>query len=1187
MRSPAQAISFAQGEDLESSFQPLHDILQEAARSSASSIAIVCMHQPNAFLNSITRSPPADYLRWTFEELVRASHAFAQALAAAGIRPGMRIAAFVYNDAEFNVILRASLELNCVFAPLNPKTLHNAAESKHVIQLLQPSVVIVPNGSAAKDLENAAPESAAKAIVKLVCGGQPNSAKEWLQFEDFTINVDGRDHISSLRIVRDLDDVCLVLMTSGTTSMPKGCPHTSRSYLHSLQAGGIALDLREGRSGCCHVSTFHIFGTNWTMLYHIKGLKVVYPAPTFNAGASLQALRLEKCTDLPAVPAMITAMRSHPDFTKETTSCVKLVTLGGTTVLPGHYKMAIQEMGVGRAVGTFAMTEHGISMVERYNDKPDYERTTDGRPTPGYKVRVCKHESKEILPRGERGEIHVGGPGIIDKYWLHPSEDNKGQNDVFYDDTEGHWLVTGDEGMMEDDDHCLITGRYKDLIIRGGENISPSAIESVLLSRFHITAEVVAFADEIAGEVPVALVKKRPEEEIDATEVKETLVKELGPSFILESMIDIKSLGLEEFPRTPTGKVKKNELRTILKEYWQQKTSKPTLAGKDIQTRLLDLWTSVLGIRSGTLKPETSLADWADSLIMARFSAVLHREAGLSISLHELAQHGTIEKQARFLSSQTSSSSSNSDLQSNRKGPPSVDDMVHTNGNPEIMNRTRSASEKVLEPLGLSWDHVEDVTPIHDFLQRLTIPRRLQSFNHRHAWLCPGISPDALRNALESALEQHSLLRSVAIELEGLPYHVSLRPSKRLFSSIISSEGPVKSASELSTILLNDPKRDFATYPGPMFKAIITYVEEESCAGLLYVVQHSAFDGVCFSLFLDDLHSILENPGTPLVPHVPFKTWSDMYFSLKDSLAARRLVDWHVRRLSGVGSKSASLFPYQRAPGWFKGDTARGWKLKKVVTGWDDLTSATPGPDRQSLDDTPSGVVGFSRTARLADFDGLRKGHNLKEYALMKAALAITCSRYTETDTALFAQGQAGRTWPFVPDWVRTRLPPAMDIAGPCVQNVVNMITISPSETVISLLIRVQSEQAELTAHESAPLFSVVKNLGEDDRNVMEDVMNRQAFNWLPPMTSGYRSMQRKQILSRADIGLLWNCVMVERDTVCVMPSWDDAQLRRSEVEEILGVYLDIAEQLAKKDNWEKTIGELRISKEKELLYRP
>jgi len=181
-----------------------------------------------------------------------------------------------------------------------------------------------------------------------------------------------------------------------------------------------------------------------------------------------------------------------------------------------------------------------------------------GRVLPGARVRVCKYkgggkgESWEVLPRGEAGELHVGGAGVIGEYL----GGEKGES--FYQDEVGGWMVTGDQGRMDVDGVVYITGRYKDVIIRAGENISPVKME-VAIGELGIVAQVVAAADEYAGQVAVAVVMKLTEE----VGKKEVMVKcrELGPVFALDGVYTLEELGMEAFPVTSLGKIKKELLR--------------------------------------------------------------------------------------------------------------------------------------------------------------------------------------------------------------------------------------------------------------------------------------------------------------------------------------------------------------------------------------------------------------------------------------------------------------------------------------------------------------------------------------------------------------------------------------------------------------------------------------------------
>lgn len=164
-------------------------------------------------------------------------------------------------------------------------------------------------------------------------------------------------------------------------------------------------------------------------------------------------------------------------------------------------------------------------------------------------------------------------------------------------------MKTGDQAVVASESgEFTIIGRYKDLIIRGGENIAPSAIESVLAEQFNMTAEVVGIPDVIAGEVPVAIIKG--EHGSSFQEVHERTAKKLGDAFVIEDMILLKDLGISDFPKTPSGKVKKNELRDLVVKYLEQKENEDkngntTNEGQSqILQTLLKLWSQILGIDS-------------------------------------------------------------------------------------------------------------------------------------------------------------------------------------------------------------------------------------------------------------------------------------------------------------------------------------------------------------------------------------------------------------------------------------------------------------------------------------------------------------------------------------------------------------------------------------------------------------
>lgn len=159
-------------------------------------------------------------------------------------------------------------------------------------------------------------------------------------------------------------------------------------------------------------------------------------------------------------------------------------------------------------------------------------------------------------------------------------------------------------------------------------------------------------------------------------------------------------------------------------------------------------------------------------------------------------------------------------------------------------------------------------------------------------------------------------------------------------------------------------------------------------------------------------------------------------------------------------------------------------------------------------------------------------------------------------------------------------MPLAMNINGPTVSRVLNKITIIPDESVLKFLQRLQDEQHFLTKFSAAPVQGLVGALNENgskDGDMYEEVMRRQEFNWLPSSATNmkYTKLKGVKIVHWDDLGILWNCKLVDQTILEVKAHWDDAQLSRAEMEDLLGQLLDVAGAFAKKENWERTVAEV------------
>lgn len=506
---------------------------------------------------------------------------------------------------------------------------------------------------------------------------------------------------------------------------------------------------------------------------------------------------------------------------------------------------------------------------------------------------------------------------------------------------------------------------------------------------------------------------------------------------------------------------------------------------------------------------------------------------------------------------------------------------------------------------------------------------RSQSNNHRHAYLCKSKSVKETRLALENALSHHDMLRTLAIHYDAsTPLHVVLRPSSTWFQHCITIlDEPIDTAADLKRLLWNDPQYDFAAYPGPMFRAVVTHVREENCAGLVYMIQHSVFDGISLEFFLQDLDALLvadNNTATSsssLLPQrVPFRAWIESEFHFCNSLAAQTSVQWHVNRLRGIHTHHAALFPRQKAPEWFKGDS----------TGWIDESTGKPGPERKPLfllasseeenqKEEANSVTGLSQNISLPDMQHLKHTHGIDASTVMKGALALLNTKLTGQKVALFAEYFAARnSWPFLPEWMSRVLPEPMEVDGPTVQKVVVAIDVpltggageegeegeGEGSSVLEFLLKLQKEQDLMKGYVHAPFRDVIDRLDdtttnsndarENDAKTTLSISRRQIFNWLPPpsssSSSSHHHLSKIQQISRTDCGLLWNFLQLPPTSpntknhttsssdenavkIRIMPSWDDAQLTCREVSSWLEELGNLAERISKRENWGRGVG--------------
>ena len=542
------------GLDLPEPSRTLYQILSDSARQYPDRIALVSCHQPgNHLANSGYEQNHEDkgYLRWSYAQVENASNQLASSWSSKGLRKGNAVVVILNSGIEWALCFWAATKLGCPFVPINPAIVSRAREIQHILGALEKIGALVVNDEAMVNIvAKSAPAALHDSAIKISLGGV--KASEWTSFnEAFTSS--GNADCSPAD--QQMDDTVLIVLTSGTTTLPKGCPHTHRTVASMCARHKIMYSLDETRVSCNHMPLFHLAGVMESLWAWAHGGKVVYPNKSFDARATLEAIDKESCTDMCLVPSMLRAMVDHPILSSANTTSLGLIKLAANDVLGSDARACSEILHAKVVTNCFGMTEtSGITEIFPWKEGvcKDSEPFPVGRMAPGASVRICAPDSKVPQKRGVIGELHLGGSTITNRYIGGGDEVPR-----FYKDSLGQWHISGDRAVMAAGGEITVLGRYKDIINRAGENISPSVMESVLNQVEGVQAsQVVGVPDEVAGEVPVAVIKIANGDSVSKALLHDRIIKEIGPAFALEGIIDLADLALDNWPTTATGKVR-------------------------------------------------------------------------------------------------------------------------------------------------------------------------------------------------------------------------------------------------------------------------------------------------------------------------------------------------------------------------------------------------------------------------------------------------------------------------------------------------------------------------------------------------------------------------------------------------------------------------------------------------------
>ncbi len=347
------------------------------------------------------------------------------------------------------------------------------------------------------------------------------------------------------------DDVCNMQYTSGTTGFPKGVMLTHRNIVNNGKTIGDRMDLSTADRMMIQVPMFHCFGMVLSMTSTMTHGGTLYPMPYFSPKSSLACVNDEHITCFNGVPTMFIAMFNHSDFAKTDFSYMRTGIMAGANWPADLMRRAADEMNMKEIISVYGQTEAspGCTMGE-VNEDLDHRVETVGSAFPGVECKIIDPETGEELPDGESGEFVARGFNIMKGYYKMPEATAQTI------DKDG-WLHSGDICMRTPDGYYKVTGRLKDMIIRGGENLYPREIEEFYLTNPKVRdVQVVGVPDERYGEECCAWIILHKGEEADENEMRE-----FGNASIARHKVPRYFVFVKEFPMNAAGKILKYKMR--------------------------------------------------------------------------------------------------------------------------------------------------------------------------------------------------------------------------------------------------------------------------------------------------------------------------------------------------------------------------------------------------------------------------------------------------------------------------------------------------------------------------------------------------------------------------------------------------------------------------------------------------
>lgn len=510
--------------------------------------------------------------RKTYKEFNEEVDLVARGLMAMGVKKGSHVAIWATNYPEWVVTMFATAKIGATLVTVN--TNYKIYEAEYLLRQSDSDTLILMHG-----LKDACYVD----IINQICPSLKDSMPGELHCEELprlkrVVYIDNKEdtpagmfHWSDLYKLAEsvphedmkaaqantrFDEVINMQYTSGTTGFPKGVMLTHYNILNNGKCIGDNQNFSHIDRVCVPVPFFHCFGCVLGIMAIVTHASTMVPVERYNPVKVMEAIEMEKCTATYGVPTMYIAILEHPDFKKYDYSSLRTGLMSGSPCPVKVMERVLHEMNMTEICIPYGMTETSpVCTMTNINDSIEKRVATVGRPMPFIEVKVVDIETKQDLPPNTPGEVVVRGYSVMKGYYNMP------EATALAIDKDG-WYHSGDIAVVDEDGYFHITGRCKDMIIRGGENIYPKEIEEFLYTHPKIKdVQVVGAPDKKYGEEICACVILKEGMETSIEEIQEyvraSLARHKVPRYILF---------VDTFPMTASGKIQKYKLREMAVE---------------------------------------------------------------------------------------------------------------------------------------------------------------------------------------------------------------------------------------------------------------------------------------------------------------------------------------------------------------------------------------------------------------------------------------------------------------------------------------------------------------------------------------------------------------------------------------------------------------------------------------------